>query len=182
MEREIEAGTLQAILPKPISRWEIIAGKYLGFLAMIAVYVGLMFGGVVLISGQEYGPGGPTFLFRGLNDIKPEMIAEATARAREAAVEFARDNLAKGMELIEATMAAVRDRLRPILMTSLAFGLGVMPLAVATGAGAGAQRAIGTGVLGGMLVGTFFGLFFVPLFFVIIQSLFGRRRRDPARN
>jgi The (Largely Gram-negative Bacterial) Hydrophobe/Amphiphile Efflux-1 (HAE1) Family len=96
-------------------------------------------------------------------------------------VEFARDNLAKGMELIDATMAAVRDRLRPILMTSLAFGLGVLPLAIASGAGAGAQRAIGTGVLGGMLVGTFFGLFFVPLFFVMIQRLFGRRRGHEAR-
>ena len=58
------------------------------------------------------------------------------------------------MELIEATLQAVRDRLRPILMTSLAFGLGVLPLALATGAGSGAQRAIGTGVLGGMIVGT----------------------------
>src|SRR5690606_23009589 len=95
-------------------------------------------------------------------------------------VEFARDNLAKGMELIEATMAAVRDRLRPILMTSLAFGLGVLPLAIASGAGAGAQRAIGTGVLGGMIVGTFFGLFFVPLFFVIIQTLIGKRGRPKA--
>ena len=69
-------------------------------------------------------------------------------------------------------MHAVRDRLRPILMTSLAFGLGVLPLAVATGAGAGAQRAIGTGVFGGMLAGTFLGIFFIPVFFVIVQQLF----------
>ncbi len=87
-------------------------------------------------------------------------------------VEFAKDNLARGMDLIAATMSAVRDRLRPILMTSLAFGLGVLPLAFASGAGSGAQIAIGTGVLGGMIVGTFFGLFFVPLFFVIIFRLF----------
>jgi multidrug efflux pump len=90
-------------------------------------------------------------------------------------VEFARDNLAAGMNVLDATLAAVRDRLRPILMTSLAFGLGVMPLTITTGAGAGAQRAIGTGVLGGMLIGTSLGLFFVPLFFVLIQSLTGRR-------
>jgi multidrug efflux pump len=57
-------------------------------------------------------------------------------------------------------------------MTSLAFGLGVLPLAVATGAGAGAQRAIGTGVFGGMLAGTFLGIFFIPLFFVVVQRLF----------
>ncbi|HEX7034857.1 MAG TPA: efflux RND transporter permease subunit [Pseudomonadales bacterium] len=91
-------------------------------------------------------------------------------------VEFARANLVQGMELVEATMAAVRDRLRPILMTSLAFGLGVLPLALASGAGSGAQRAIGTGVVGGMLGGTLLGLFFVPLFFVLVNRLFARRR------
>ena len=90
-------------------------------------------------------------------------------------VEFAKENFEKGMELTEATLAAVRARLRPILMTSLAFGLGVLPLALATGAGSGAQRAIGTGVLGGMMVGTLLGLFFVPLFFVVVQRVFGRR-------
>src|SRR5690625_2884193 len=69
-------------------------------------------------------------------------------------VAFAKDNLEKaGMGLMDATMTAVRDRLRPIIMTSLAFGLGVTPLAIATGAGSGAQHSIGTGVLGGMLVG-----------------------------
>ncbi|MFP4282277.1 MAG: efflux RND transporter permease subunit, partial [Opitutales bacterium] len=87
-------------------------------------------------------------------------------------VEFAKQNLAGGMRLVDATVAAVRDRLRPILMTSLAFGLGVTPLVLASGAGSGAQRAIGTGVLGGMLVGTFLGIFFVPLFFFIIERLF----------
>ncbi|MFL5353376.1 efflux RND transporter permease subunit [Archangium sp.] len=96
-------------------------------------------------------------------------------------VEFAKENLEKGMELTEATLAAVRARLRPILMTSLAFGLGVLPLAVATGAGSGAQRTIGTGVLGGMMVGTLLGIFFVPLFFVVVQRVFGRRRvTEPA--
>jgi len=90
-------------------------------------------------------------------------------------VEFAKENFEKGMELTEATLAAVRARLRPILMTSLAFGLGVLPLALATGAGSGAQRAIGTGVLGGMMVGTLLGIFFVPLFFVVVQRVFGRR-------
>lgn len=95
-------------------------------------------------------------------------------------VEFARDNLEKGMHLVEATMAAVRDRLRPILMTSLAFGLGVLPLAISSGAGAGAQRAIGTGVLGGMIIGTLMGLFFVPLFFVVVQHLFGKKPKSPA--
>jgi multidrug efflux pump len=94
-------------------------------------------------------------------------------------VEFAKENLERGMELIEATMTAVRDRLRPIIMTSLAFGLGVLPLAIASGAGSGAQRAIGTGVLGGMVVGTLLGVFFIPLFFVVVERLF-RRRKPPV--
>ena len=95
-------------------------------------------------------------------------------------VEFAKANLENGMELIAATMQAVRDRLRPIVMTSLAFGLGVLPLAIASGAGSGAQRAIGTGVLGGMIVGTALGVFFIPLFFVVVQRLFGARKARAA--
>ena len=87
-------------------------------------------------------------------------------------VEFAKHNVEAGIPVIAATLRAVHDRLRPILMTSLAFGLGVLPLALATGAGAGAQRAIGTGVFGGMLAGTFLGIFFIPLFFVVVQQLF----------
>jgi multidrug efflux pump len=90
-------------------------------------------------------------------------------------IQFATENLAKGMGVVDAVAAAARDRLRPILMTSIAFGLGVMPLAIATGAGSGAQRAIGTGVLGGMAVGTFLGIVFIPLFFVVIFRLFGRK-------
>ncbi|QDW66933.1 efflux RND transporter permease subunit [Luteimonas granuli] len=95
-------------------------------------------------------------------------------------VEFAKANVEQGMELVAATMQAVRDRLRPIIMTSLAFGLGVLPLAIATGAGSGAQQAIGTGVVGGMLVGTGLGVFFIPLFFVVIQKLFGGKAKAGA--
>jgi len=95
-------------------------------------------------------------------------------------IAFAKDYLDQGMELVEATMQAVRDRLRPILMTSLAFGGGVTPLALASGAGSGAQNAIGTGVLGGMIVGAFLGLFFIPLFFVVVQKIF--RRTEAARD
>ncbi len=95
-------------------------------------------------------------------------------------VEFAKANLESGMDLIEATMHAVRDRLRPIIMTSLAFGLGVLPLAIATGAGSGAQRGIGTGVVGGMVVGTLLGVFFIPLFFVVVERMFVQRKKKPA--
>jgi multidrug efflux pump len=95
--------------------------------------------------------------------------------------EFAKEYVEAGMDVIPATLQAVRDRLRPILMTSLAFGLGVLPLAVATGAGAGAQRAIGTGVFGGMVAGTFLGIFFIPVFFVVVQRLFhGAHKKEPT--
>jgi multidrug efflux pump len=91
-------------------------------------------------------------------------------------VEFAKLNLDAGMGLTEATLHAVHDRLRPIVMTSLAFGFGVLPLALAHGAGAGAQRAIGTGIFGGMLAGTILGVLFVPVLFVSIQRLLGGQR------
>jgi multidrug efflux pump len=95
-------------------------------------------------------------------------------------IAFAKENVDNGIEIIEATLQAVRDRLRPIIMTSLAFGMGVLPLALASGAGSGARHAIGTGVLGGMLAGAFLGIFFVPLFFVLIQRLIGGRKQ-PAQ-
>jgi len=92
-------------------------------------------------------------------------------------ISFAKDNIEQGMDLVEATMQAVRDRFRPIIMTSLAFGMGVIPLALASGAGSGAQHAIGTGVLGGMIAGAFLGVFFIPLFFVVVQKIFVKRHR-----
>ena len=95
-------------------------------------------------------------------------------------VEFAKLNMEHGMALVPATMSAVRDRLRPIIMTSLSFGLGVLPLAIAGGAGSGAQRAIGTGVLGGMLSATVLGIFFVPVFFIAVQRWFPSRAPAPT--
>jgi multidrug efflux pump len=94
-------------------------------------------------------------------------------------IEFAKEYLESGLGVIEATLHAVRDRLRPILMTSIAFGFGVLPLALASGASAGAQHAIGTGVFGGMLAGTFLGIFFIPVFFVVVQRVFHSLRESP---
>lgn len=90
-------------------------------------------------------------------------------------VEFAKDLMEKeGHGLIEATLEASRMRLRPILMTSLAFILGVMPLVISRGAGSGAQNAVGTGVMGGMLTATLLAIFFVPVFFVVVKRRFNR--------
>jgi hydrophobe/amphiphile efflux-1 (HAE1) family protein len=99
-------------------------------------------------------------------------------------VEFAKGNVEHGMELMEATIAAARQRLRPIIMTSMAFILGVLPLAIATGAGAGGRVAIGTGVIGGMLTATMLAVFLVPVFFIAVRSLFrgNRRSEDPAQS
>src|SRR5512140_2723483 len=83
------------------------------------------------------------------------------------------------MGLVEATLEAAKTRLRPIVMTSLAFGFGVLPLALAAGAGAGAMKAIGTSVLGGMITATFLAIFFIPLFFVLVARTFGRKRSTP---
>ncbi|WP_446028961.1 efflux RND transporter permease subunit [Lelliottia amnigena] len=91
-------------------------------------------------------------------------------------VEFAKDLMEKeGKGVVEATLDASRMRLRPILMTSLAFILGVMPLVISNGAGSGAQSAVGTGVMGGMLSATLLAIFFVPVFFVVVRRRFNRQ-------
>jgi len=94
-------------------------------------------------------------------------------------VEFAADLEKRGASPAGAAVEAASLRLRPILMTSIAFGLGVTPLAIATGAGAAAQNAIGIGVLGGVLTATFIGIFMVPAFYVAVRRTFGRRPRAP---
>ncbi|NLX52359.1 MAG: efflux RND transporter permease subunit [Deltaproteobacteria bacterium] len=93
-------------------------------------------------------------------------------------VQFAKSGLEKGMGLLEATLEGAKLRFRPIVMTSLAFGFGVLPLVITTGAGAGAQNAIGTSVLGGMITATLLVVIFAPLFFVLIEKLFGRRHKQ----
>jgi hydrophobe/amphiphile efflux-1 (HAE1) family protein len=92
-------------------------------------------------------------------------------------VQFAKAGLERGMGLTEATLEGAKLRCRPIVMTSLAFGFGVLPLAVTTGAGAGAQNAIGTGVLGGVVTATFLVTLFAPLFYVLIYKAFGKHRK-----
>ena len=93
-------------------------------------------------------------------------------------IEFAKDLQAQGKGVVESALAAAHLRFRPIIMTSLAFGLGVLPLFLATGAGSASQRAIGTGVLGGMITGTGLAVFFVPLFFVLVRGFFKGSKRQ----
>ena len=128
-------------------------------------------------------------LFRGYaNDVYFQVglitIIGLTAKNAILIIEFAKDLQAQGKSVTESALAAARLRFRPIVMTSMAFGLGVLPLALATGAGSASQRAIGTGVLGGMLTGTALAVFFVPVFFVIVRGFFKgseRQRRMHAK-
>jgi HAE1 family hydrophobic/amphiphilic exporter-1 len=95
-------------------------------------------------------------------------------------IQFAKARVEQGMGLIEATLEGAKLRLRPIIMTSMAFGFGVLPLMLANGAGAGAQKAIGTGAFGGVVTATFLVTLFAPLFYVLIEKTFGKRRKDKA--
>jgi multidrug efflux pump len=116
------------------------------------------------------------------NDIyfKVGLIAIIGLSAKNAIliIEFAKDNYAEGKPLLEAAMEAARLRFRPIIMTSLAFTLGVVPLVIASGASAASQNAIGTAVLGGMISATVLAVFFVPAFFVFVLKLFRTKRPE----
>jgi multidrug efflux pump len=105
-------------------------------------------------------------------------IIGLTAKNAILIIEFAKDLQAQGKGVIESALAAAHLRFRPIVMTSMAFGLGVLPLALATGAGSASQRAIGTGVIGGMLTGTALAIFFVPIFFVVVRGYFKGSERQ----
>jgi multidrug efflux pump len=155
------------------------------FLCLAALYESwsIPFAVMLVVPLGILGTVGATLL-RGLgNDVffQVGLLTTVGLSAKNAIliVEFAKENVEYGMGLVEATISAARQRLRPILMTSCAFILGVMPLAIATGAGAGGRIAIGTGVIGGMITGTMLAVFFVPVFFVAVRSAFkGRRARD----
>lgn len=118
------------------------------------------------------------------NDVyfKVGLIAIIGLSAKNAIliIEFAKEQMQAGKSLLEATIEASHLRFRPILMTSLAFTLGVLPLAIATGASSGSQRAIGTGVMGGMISATVLAIFFVPIFFVFVMKIFGRVKAKPV--
>ncbi len=125
--------------------------------------------------------------FRGFaNDIYLQVglltVVGLSAKNAILIIEFAKEHQEEGNSLTDAVMTAARQRLRPIIMTSLAFGLGVVPLFIATGAGSGSQNAIGTSVVGGVITATVLGVFFIPMFYIWIRSLFPYKYDTPPNN
>ena len=122
--------------------------------------------------------------FRGFaNDIYLQVglltVVGLSAKNAILIIEFAKDHQEEGYSLKEAVMTAARQRLRPIIMTSLAFGIGVVPLFLATGAGSGSQNAIGTSVLGGVISATLLGIFFIPMFYIWVRGMFPYKYDKP---
>ncbi|ENV53206.1 multidrug efflux RND transporter permease subunit AdeJ [Acinetobacter baylyi] len=128
--------------------------------AVLLTYLGMVIKGDPNLSNNIY--------------FQVAMIAVIGLSAKNAIliVEFAKELQEKGEDLLEATLHAAKMRLRPIIMTTLAFGFGVLPLALASGAGAGSQHSVGYGVLGGVITSTLLGIFFIPIFFVWIRGVF----------
>ncbi len=151
----------------------VLAALYESWTIPISVMLALPLGviGGVLASTYRYLPNDVYF------QIGLLTVLGLTTKNAILIVQFAKIRMEQGTGLLEATLEAAKLRLRPIVMTSLAFGFGVLPLAMAKGAGAGAQQAIGTSVLGGMITATFLAIFFIPLFFVTIMQIFGRKHR-----
>ncbi|GLK79857.1 efflux RND transporter permease subunit [Methylopila turkensis] len=150
------------------------------FLCLAALYESWSVPFAVMLSVPigVFGALAAATLFGQSNDVyfKVGLLTTIGLAAKNAIliVEFAIEKQAAGLGLIEATLDAARQRLRPILMTSFAFILGVTPLAVASGAGSGAQNAIGVGVMGGMIASTVIGVFFAPLLYVTVRRIFWR--------
>jgi multidrug efflux pump len=148
------------------------------FLALAALYESwsIPFAVMLAVPVGIFGALAAALLFGQTNDVyfKVGLLTTIGLTAKNAIliVEFAKERQAAGVDLVGATLYAARQRLRPILMTSFAFILGVTPLAVASGAGSGAQNAIGIGVMGGMVAATALGVFFIPLLFVTTRRVF----------
>ncbi|MBZ9995897.1 efflux RND transporter permease subunit [Mesorhizobium sp. BH1-1-4] len=160
------------------------------FLCLAALYESWSIPFAVMLSVPIgiFGALAAATLFGQTNDVyfKVGLLTTIGLAAKNAIliVEFAIERQAAGMGLVEATLEAARQRLRPILMTSLAFILGVTPLAIASGAGSGAQNSVGIGVMGGMIAATVIGVFMVPLLFVTVRRIFKGRvaKPDPGQD
>jgi multidrug efflux pump len=156
------------------------------FLCLAALYESWSIPFAVMLSVPigVFGALAAALIFGQTNDVyfKVGLLTTIGLAAKNAIliVEFAIEQQRQGKDLLQATLDAARQRLRPILMTSFAFILGVTPLAIATGAGSGAQNSIGIGVMGGMIASTVLGIFFVPLLFVTVRRIFSRKQTNEA--
>jgi multidrug efflux pump len=156
------------------------------FLCLAALYESwtIPFSVILAVPVGIFGALAAASLFGQSNDVyfKVGLLTTMGLSAKNAIliVEFARELIASGRPAMQAVLDAARLRLRPIAMTSIAFLLGVLPLALSTGAGSGAQNSIGIGVVGGTLAGTLIGIFFVPLFFFLISGGWRKSARQPA--
>jgi HAE1 family hydrophobic/amphiphilic exporter-1 len=156
----------------------LLSAQYESYLLPFAVLISLPFG----LAG--------TLIFANLFDIANNIYLQITlimlvgllAKNAILIVEFALDRRRQGMAIVQAALEGAEARLRPILMTSFAFIFGLVPLAISSGAGAAGNRSIGTGAIGGMLIGTLLGVFVIPVLFIIFQSLQERLsgKREPA--
>ena len=166
-EKQISSSSAQAMIFGLVLLFLILAAQYGRWLLPVSVVLAVPFAmfGAILAT-----------LLRGLeNDIYFQIgllvLAGLAAKNAILIVEFALQKQKEGMPLVEAAIEASKIRLRPIIMTSLAFTLGVVPLAISSGAGAASRHAIGTGVIGGMLAATFIAIVFIPLFYILISKL-----------
>ena len=195
--RGAAAGRLRLRMDRPVARRKArrLAGDILYGFAILAVFLCLAalyeswsipLAVILVVPLGVLGALLATMLRGYSNDVYFQVglitIIGLSAKNAILIIEFAKDLQAQGKGVVESALAAAHLRFRPIIMTSLAFILGVMPLAFATGAGSASQRAIGTGVLGGMVTGTALAVLFVPVFFVVVRGFFkGSARQHEGR-
>ncbi|MDD5158341.1 multidrug efflux RND transporter permease subunit [Sulfurimonas sp.] len=172
-EKQISSAGNLAFIFGIIFLYLILAAQYERWLMPIAVILAVPFGVFGAVVANH---------LRGLdNDIYFQIgilvLAGLSAKNAILIVEFAMQKRAQGMELVEAVLEAAKIRLRPIIMTSLAFTLGVIPLAISSGAGAASRHSIGTGVVGGMLSATFLAIVFIPLFYILVSKIRSKKEK-----
>ena len=179
-EHQVGSRSIQAFAFGLLMVFLVLAAQYESWGVPFAVILAVPFGVFGALTAVWFG------MSRGMsNDIYFQIglvtLIGLAAKNAILIVEFANHRYESGVPMRDAAMEAAQLRFRPIIMTSMAFILGVVPLVVATGAGAASRRSIGTGVFGGMLSATFLAIFFVPLFFVVIRRLTHRvKKTDPV--
>jgi multidrug efflux pump len=172
-EKQISSAGNLAFIFGMIFLYLILAAQYERWLMPVAVILAVPFGVFGAVVANH---------LRGLeNDIYFQIgilvLAGLSAKNAILIVEFAMQKRAQGMELVAAVLEAAKVRLRPIIMTSLAFTLGVIPLAISSGAGAASRHSIGTGVIGGMLAATFLAILFIPLFYILVSKIRNKEKK-----